>query len=389
MLEVPYTILDTIRSYFTTEHLVVYSPGRVNLIGEHTDYNHGFVLPAAIDRAIVFAMSKNTLGKIRLRSVDMQPQYFETKVSAKYEYTGVDWAEYIIGVVDQLQKAGHRIDGFDCAFGGNVPIGAGLSSSAALEGGIAFGLSELFGLNLSRLEMSKISMRAENHFVGVQCGIMDQFASLFGKKNNVIKLDCRSLKFDYYPFNWDHVGILLCDTKVRRTLARSEYNIRRQQCETGVELIAKSHPEVTTLRDVTFQQLEAHQSLMDPVVYRRCLYVLNENQRVSDACADLLNNDLASFGERMYQSHHGLRDNYEVSCKELDILVDATESLDSILGSRMMGGGFGGCTINLVTMDKLEESIAHIRAHYLEKTGIEAGFQVVKIGEGTHLLDVT
>ncbi len=381
------TVLDGFSRHFPGKPILVCSPGRVNLIGEHTDYNQGFVLPASIDKAMVMAMSKNDLGTIRLHSVNMTPPYYETLISETYYPTGVDWAEYVIGVVDQIQKAGHVIGGFDCAFGGDVPIGAGLSSSAALEGGIAFGLSTLFNLNLTRLEMTKISMQAENQFVGVQCGIMDQFASLHGKKDSVIKLDCRSLDYEYYPFQWDHIGVLLCDSKVRRTLAGSEYNVRRSQCETGVSVIAKTHPDVKTLRDVTFDQLETHKAQMDEVVYRRCRYVLEENQRVTDACAALQQGDLTAFGKLMDGSHKGLRDDYEVSCDELDILVDATETLDGILGARMMGGGFGGCTINLVVMEKLDESIAHIRNVYLKKTGIEPGFHVVKIGNGTHLLE--
>ncbi|TVQ11765.1 MAG: galactokinase [Balneolaceae bacterium] len=381
---------DSVRSAysgrFDNEPIMVCAPGRVNLIGEHTDYNKGFVLPAAIDKAIILAMSKNNLGLIRLLSVDMSPDYVEIPVAESYDKNEVSWANYLIGVVSELQKAGHRIGGFDCSFGGDVPIGAGLSSSAALESGVAFGLSDLFGLNLTKLEMTKIAMQAENNFVGVKCGIMDQFASLHGKKDSVIKLDCRSLGYEYYPFRWHDVRILLCDTMVRRTLAGSEYNIRRKQCEEGVAIIKKVYPEVNSLRDVTTEQLESQREKMDAVVYRRCLYVLNENKRVAAACEDLLSEDLKSFGEKMYQSHHGLKENYEVSCYELDVLVDATEGLDGVLGARMMGGGFGGCTINLVTISKLEETRASIRDYYFEKTGKEPGFHVVKIGNGTHLL---
>lgn len=379
-------IQESYSRYFTGEPVLVHSPGRVNLIGEHTDYNKGFVLPAAIDKVIVLAMNRNNLGMIRLHSVDMEPDYYETPVADEYHKTGVDWADYIIGVVDQLQKAGHTVGGFDCAFGGNVPIGAGLSSSAALEGGVAFGLSHLFDLDMTLLEMTKTAMRAENKFVGVQCGIMDQFASLHGKKGKAIKLDCRSLEYELYPFKWDHIRVLLCDTHVRRALAGSEYNVRRQQCEQGVAQISKADPSVRSLRDVSFEQLDSYKEQMDEVVYRRCRYVLDENKRVADACSNLLDGDLAGFGQKMYQSHYGLRDDYEVSCRELDILVDATRHLEGVLGARMMGGGFGGCTINLVSMDKLDESMEQIRNYYLEKTGKEPGFHVVKIGEGTHLL---
>lgn len=379
-------IQDSYYRYFTGEPVLVHSPGRVNLIGEHTDYNKGFVLPAAIDKVIFLAMSRNNLGLIRLHSVDMEPDYFETPVADTYKKTGVDWADYIIGVADQLQKAGHDVGGFDCAFGGNIPIGAGLSSSAALEGGVVFGLSHLFDFDLSLLEMTKTAMRAENKFVGVQCGIMDQFASLHGKRGKAIKLDCRSLEYELYPFKWDHIRVLLCDSQVRRALAGSEYNVRRQQCEQGVDLISQTDPLVRSLRDVSFEQLDSHKEQMDEVVYRRCRYVLDENKRVADACTHLLDGDLTGFGQKMYRSHYGLRDDYEVSCRELDILVDATEQLDGVLGARMMGGGFGGCTINLVSMDKLDETVEQIRSYYLEKTGKEPGFHVVKIGEGTHLL---
>jgi galactokinase len=366
--------------------LLVCSPGRVNLIGEHTDYNDGFVLPAAIDKAIVLALSRNSDNLIRLSSADMKPAYYETPVLKRYKKTGVHWADYIIGVVDELQKDGFHTGGFDCTFGGNVPIGAGLSSSAALEGGVAFGLSRLFGLDLSLLALTKTAQRAENNFVGVQCGIMDQFASLHGQKDRVIKLDCRSLDYELYPFQWDHTRVVLCDTKVRRTLAGSEYNIRRRQCEEGVAIIKKSDPTVRSLRDVTFGQLESHKDKMDAVVYRRCRYVLEENQRVSDACTMLLENDLAGFGQKMYQSHYGLRDDYEVSCRELDILVEAAEQIDGVLGARMMGGGFGGCTINLVLDETLDDTIRQIQKYYRDKTGKEPGFHIVQIGQGTHLL---
>lgn len=380
-------VLAAYRRHFAGEPILVRSPGRVNLIGEHTDYNQGFVLPASIDKAMVMAMSTNDHGMIRLVSVDMEPATLEMPISDSYAATGIHWAEYVIGVVDQLRKAGHRIGGFDCAFGGDVPIGAGLSSSAALEGGIAFGLSVLFDLDLSRLDMARISMQAENRFVGVQCGIMDQFASLHGKSGHVLKLDCRSLTYQLYPFAFEQVRILLCDTKVRRTLAGSEYNVRRSQCEAGVAVIARTHPAISSLRDVCFEQLDAHRDRLDPVVYRRCRYVLEENRRVHDACDDLLKGDLAAFGARMYASHAGLRDDYEVSCEELDILVDATRGLDGILGSRMMGGGFGGCTINLVDVDRLDACLAHIRDAYHARTGIEPGFHVVTIGNGTSLLE--
>lgn len=380
-------VLSGYAKFFSGAPIMIYSPGRINLIGEHTDYNMGYVLPASVDKAIVLTMKSNNDGLIRLHSTDMHPDYYETSVSENYTKTGIDWADYIIGVVDELQKSGIKIKGFDCAFGGDVPIGAGLSSSAALQGGIAFGLSEMYDLNLTRLEMAKISQRAENNFVGVKCGIMDQFASLHGHIGKVIKLDCRSLDFEYYPFIWGDVKVVLCDTTVRRTLAGSEYNIRRNQCETGVQIIKKAYPNVMSLRDVSTEMLFEHEDDLDEVVFRRCKYVINENQRVIDSCEALLKEDMEKFGNLMYLSHYGLRDNYEVSCKELDILVDATENLDGILGSRMMGGGFGGCTINLVKIDKLDESIEKIKNYYNKKASTYPKFHVVSINEGTHLLN--
>jgi len=381
-------VLSGYEKFFKGNPTLIYSPGRINLIGEHTDYNMGFVLPASIDKAIILAMSPNSEGVIRLHSTDMEPEYYETKISDSYEKTGIDWADYIIGVIEELQNDGFCVNGFDCSFGGDVPIGAGLSSSAALEGGIVFGLSDLFDFSLSRLDMAKITQRAENNFVGVQCGIMDQFASLHGKYGKLIKLDTRSLEFDYVPFIWDDVKVLLCDTTVRRTLAGSEYNIRRDQCETGVSIIKEHYPGIESLRDVTQDMLSEFEDKMDSTVFARCDYVLNENQRVNDACEALLNHDLQAFGGLMYQSHHGLQYNYEVSCKELDILVDSTKELSGILGARMMGGGFGGCTINLVKTEYVDESIKHIKQYYHDRMGDDPKFHLVSISEGTHTFEM-
>ena len=365
---------------------IVYSPGRVNLIGEHTDYNNGFVLPAAIDKAIILAMKRNDLDQIRLHSVDMNAEDFSTPVSNTYQKSETPWANYIIGVVNELQKAGYRPGGFDCVFGGNIPIGAGLSSSAALEVGVGFGLSDIFNFGLNRRELAELSQKAENRFVGVQCGIMDQFASLHGKKDYVIKLDCRSLEFERYPFKREDLQIVLCDTNVRRELAGSEYNLRRRQCEAGTELLKKFDSAIESLRDVTPDLLNTYKKDLEPVVYRRCRYVLEENGRVQQACEDLLQENFTAFGEKMYRSHYGLRDDYEVSCNELDILVEATEQLDGVLGARMMGGGFGGCTINLVTREKLDETTGHLRRVYKDKTGNDAEVHVARISEGTHFI---
>lgn len=380
------TIDDLFRNTFGGSPLMVRSPGRVNLIGEHTDYNKGFVLPAAIDRSIVFAMAPNKKRVVRLLANDMEQPFFQADLSTITRHPDLQWPNYVLGVLDQLNCAGHRIEGFDCAFGGNLPIGAGLSSSAALEGGILYGLNTLFDLQLDRMEMARIGQRAENDFVGMQCGIMDQFANLHGKEGHVMKLDCRSMAFEQVPFPQQGYCLLLCDSGVRRELAGSEYNKRREQCAEGIRVLQRGAPKITTLRDVPDMLLMIYEDVMDPAVYRRCRYVLDENQRVVKATDALRQGDLDEFGELMFASHEGLRDLYEVSCPELDLLVDSAKRTDGVLGARMMGGGFGGCTINLVEvahLDRVKETLARAYASGMDR---EAEMHVVTIGSGTHLL---
>lgn len=379
-------ILKEFRDRFGSEPIVVESPARVNLIGEHTDYNDGFVMPAAIDKRLVLAMAPNSLNRIRLFASDMNHPEFETGLEGDFQKTKLGWPNYILGVVDQLYQRGYDIEGFDCVFGGDIPIGAGLSSSAALEGGILLGLSELFDLYLDRMEMARIGQQAENQFVGVQCGIMDQFANLHGKSRNVIKLDCRTLDYSHHSFDSEEVAILLCDTTIRRELAKSEYNIRRQQCERGVEILRQFDDTLKNLRDVSHQFLEEHKYKLTEVIYNRCRYVLDENQRVLDACDDLENGDINSFGQRMYHSHYGLKNQYEVSCRELDLLVESTENNDAVIGSRMMGGGFGGCTINLVQENEMDDVIECIRNRYEESMNAPLEFHQAHISEGTTVM---
>lgn len=375
------------REKFESDPVMIHSPGRVNLIGEHTDYNDGFVLPAAIDKRLILAMAPNNAGLIRLYASDMAKSNFQVNLNEKLEKSGIHWPDYILGVIDQLQKRGCIIGGFDCLFSGDIPIGAGLSSSAALEGGVLVGLNELFDLDISRIEMAKIGQQAENQFVGVQCGIMDQFSNQLGKDGRVIKLDCRSLDYSYHPFEHEGISILMMDTKVRRELASSEYNIRRNQCEEGVRILRKYNGEIKNLRDVTRDTLEKYKDELSRVVYKRCKYVLEENQRVLDACNYLSLNDIKSFGSLMYESHYGLRDFYEVSCRELDVLVEATENLDSVLGARMMGGGFGGCTINLVYENDMDFVTNRVKEYYQNKLGKNVEYYIAKIGKGATVLD--
>ncbi|MCF7802557.1 MAG: galactokinase [Candidatus Marinimicrobia bacterium] len=367
--------------------IIVRSPGRVNLIGEHTDYNDGFVLPAAVDKSIIFALAANGTDTANIYSADMEQSFeFSTKDDS-LEKSDLGWPNYLLGVVDVLKKAGFSPGGFDCVFGGDIPIGAGMSSSAALEGGLILGLSKLFDFDISRTDMALLGQKAENNFVGVNCGIMDQFANIHGKDGRVFKLDCRSLDFEYYPFERDDLRIVLCDTQVRRELATSEYNVRRSQCEAGVAILRKYDSDIESLRDVSLELLQKHQSEFDPVVYKRCEYVVEENLRVEKACGLLEQEDFREFGELMNASHNGLSNKYEVSSVELDFLADAAGDIDGVLGSRMMGAGFGGCTINLVQADALEEFSAYIKKRYQEDFGKDALIYVSRIMGGTMIVD--
>jgi len=367
--------------------LLVRAPGRVNLIGEHTDYNGGFVLPAAIDKEIVFAVGLNGTDTIRLYSHDKN-ETCEIRLDGQPVRPGTTlWANYLLGVVAQFQQRGVAVPGFDCVFGGNVPMGAGLSSSAAVECGLAFALDYLLRTGLSRLELARLSQLAEHQFAGVQCGIMDQFASLFGRPGHVVRLDCRSLEYDYFPFNSAAYHLVLCNSGVKHSLASSEYNTRRAECEHGVAALQRHFPAVQTLRDVNLTQLEANRAELPPVVYRRCRYVVQENQRVAAACRHLAAGDMAAFGQQMYASHAGLRDDYEVSCAELDALVRIARPHPGVLGARMMGGGFGGCTINLVRAAEVADFVASASAAFELELGRPLKTYQTRIVGGVGALD--
>jgi len=367
----------------SAETLVVRSPGRVNIIGEHTDYNDGFVLPAAIDKAIYVAVGKRTDGRVHLFSADFNDS-FEVALS-DIQPTG-NWATYVLGVARQLIDRGHSIEGFNLSLDGNVPIGAGLSSSAAVECATVFALNELFSLGIEKLEMVKIAQKAEQTFSGVMCGIMDMFASMFGKKGHVIKLDCRSLEYEFKPFKLEGFKIVLFNTNVKHALAESAYNNRRQQCEQGVAWIKEFHPQVNSLRDATIGMLDQHVAGKDEIVYRRCRYVVEEIQRVTAACDALEKGDIPALGIQMFATHEGLSKMYEVSCKELDYLVDAVKDNKNVLGARMMGGGFGGCTINLVKEEAIDELTAAIAEGYKDKMQLALTAHTAIIEDGTRLL---
>ncbi|WP_160711920.1 galactokinase [Chitinophaga solisilvae] len=369
---------------FGKEPLMVISPGRINLIGEHTDYNNGFVLPAAIDKKIVYAVALNNTQQCNAHAVF-------TNETVSFDLGQVQptpgWINYLMGVVYQLQQGGHPVTGFDCVVAGDIPVGAGLSSSAAVEGGLVAALDSIFGYNLSRMDMALLGQRAEHTFPGVKCGIMDQFANLHGKKDQVIRLDCRSLEYEYFPFNFPAYKIVLCNSMVHHSLASSEYNVRRQQCEEGVAAISALHPEVASLRDATPAMLEEVRAQLSQIVYNRCKYVIEEIQRVQDATHLLKKGDLQQFGQLMYATHEGLSRLYEVSCPELDFLVSLAKERPEVAGARVMGGGFGGCTINLVKQDQVDDFISFIRSRYQEQYGKEPEVYVTTIQDGVSVID--
>lgn len=364
--------------------LIIRSPGRINIIGEHTDYNNGFVLPAAIDKAIYVAIAKRDDSEIHLYAGDYKQHH--TLTTATVETSDKHWPNYILGVVDQIQKKGHTIGGFNLLIDGDVPLGAGLSSSAAVECATAFALNELFGLGLSKLQMVQVAQKAEHTFAGVMCGIMDQFASMFGKKDRVIQLDCRSLEYEYVPLNLEGYKIVLLNTNVKHSLSSSEYNTRRLQCEQGVELVKKHVPGVLSLRDVTMQMLHEYVLPVDELIYTRCKYVVEEIQRLLEGCKDLQHGDIEALGKKMYRTHEGLSKEYEVSCKELDFLVTAVKDNPDVVGARMMGGGFGGCTINIVKEAAIEPLIESISKKYKEKMQLDLTAYIVQIENGTGLV---
>ena len=377
-------IVKKFKELFKKEPLLIRSPGRINLIGEHTDYNDGFVFPAAIDKEIHFAVAKNDINMFRFYAFDLQ-ESFELKVD-DLARTKTSWANYLLGVAAQFKKAGYTLQGIDCVFGGDIPLGAGLSSSAAIENGFAFALKEILDVQVSKIQMINMAQKAEHEYAGVMCGIMDQFASMTGKKDHAIKLDCRSLEFEYANIDLHDYEILLCDTNVKHELASSEYNTRRTECETGVQILQKYDNNITALRDVSLSLLLEHREEFDPIVYKRCEFVVKENLRVEDAFSALAKDDIKALGALMYQSHEGLRDDYEVSCKELDFLFDMAKKSDDVVGARMMGGGFGGCTINIVKKEKVKSFSEEIIRKYTKITGIEPEIYAVKITDGTGLI---
>jgi galactokinase len=362
--------------------LLVRAPGRLNLIGEHTDYNDGLVLPGAIAQEVRFALRLNGTDQIRLRALDFD-KGFEVAVANVAPLEHGHWANYQLGVVAGLQQHGAQVPGFDCAFGGDIPSGAGLSSSAAVECGVAWGLNELLNLGLDKMQLAHVAQKAEHDYAQVKSGIMDQFASLFGKAGQVVRLDCRSLDYAYFSLDTNTSRLVLCNSGVKHQLASSEYNKRREECQEGVRILAQKNPAIKSLRDAMLPEIEAAKTEMGDVVYRRCRYVVEENARVEAVTAHLAaGHPLEEVGELLYASHAGLRDDYEVSCPELDVLEQLAHQAPGCYGARMMGGGFGGCTINLVAAAEVDNFIAFMTKGYQDQLGLELETYVTTLADG-------
>jgi galactokinase len=369
---------------FSQNPLVACSPGRVNLIGEHTDYNEGLVLPAAIDKAIYVAISKRNDQKIHLFAVQYGEDY---EVNLSDIAPSNHWHTYILGVVNQLVERGYPVGGFNLVIDGDVPLGAGLSSSAAVESAVVFALNELFDFKIDRLEMTKIAQKAEQTYSGVMCGIMDMFTSIMGKKDHVIRLDCRDFSYDYFPLMLGEYKIVLFDTQVKHALAESAYNIRRNQCEEGVRILQQKTPNIKSLRDVTPTLLDDDfLQVAGTDIFNRCKYVVEENIRLLTGCELLEKNDIVGFGKKMNQTHLGLSKLYDVSCRELDILAAWAIDEPSIAGSRMMGGGFGGCTINLIKEQDIETIFDRFLPKYFDQTGKELKMYVTSPQDGASII---
>lgn len=339
-------------------------------------------MPASINMASHVAVARRNDGRITLYSLE-----FNERVEADIDQLKPHnrWTDYVLGVVDQLLKRGYLLGGFNLMLTSDIPIGAGLSSSAAVECAVALALDKLFDLNIDKLELARIAQHAEHQFTGTMCGIMDQFASLFGRKDHVVKLDCRSLEHQHLPFNFPGIEIVLFDTGVKHTLASSEYNTRRKECAEGVSMIGKRYPQVSSLRDATAAMVDECIPI-DSVIYNRCRYVVEENERLLAACDDLKNGDIFAFGKKMFQTHSGLSNLYEVSCPELDLLVEKVKDMPGVLGARMMGGGFGGCTINLVNSLNSETVINNTSAAYREAMGKALSIYRVWLSDGASVL---
>ncbi len=359
------------------------SAGRINLIGEHTDYNGGFVFPGAVDKGIMAEIKLNGTGKVCAYSLDLD-EYVEFGLNEE-DAPGQSWSRYIFGVCREIIKRGGEISGFNTVFAGDVPLGAGMSSSAALESTFAFALNYLFNLGIDKFELARIGQATEHNYIGVKCGIMDQFASVFGKAGQLMRLDCKTMEYKYYPFHPEGYKLVLLDSVVKHELASSAYNKRRESCERAAAAIKARHPEVEFLRDANREWLDEVKETISEEDYMRAEYVIDEVARVLDVCDALERDDYETVGEKMYETHYGMSRLYEVSCEELDFLNNIAREC-GVTGSRVMGGGFGGCTINLVKDGLYEPFIAKAKVAFKERFGYEPKVYDVVISDGARKL---
>ncbi len=369
------------KKHFDGKPIIIRSPGRVNLIGEHTDYNNGYVMPAAINYNIEFAIGPVASNKVTVVAVDLDDriEYDVNDISNSQS----SWGMYIKGVSSLFIDQKIKIGGFNCVFAGNIPQGAGLSSSAALTCGLAFGIDQIFKTELSGWDLARIAQTAEQRYAKVNCGIMDQFANLFSKEKYFSMLDCQTLEYSTEKFIAKNVNIVLIDTKVKHSLASTEYNLRKQQCDLAVSLIKGNFPQVNSLRDVNLKMIQESTLLLGETLQRRAEFVVEENQRVLHGFDDLRGGNIVGFGKKMYQSHEGLKNKYSVSCDELDMLVETSREHEEIIGARMMGGGFGGCTINLVSGRRGRRIIASLSKKFKSQFGVDPEIYDIKLSGGT------
>lgn len=377
-------IQEKFRTLFGDTYRVYTSPGRINLIGEHTDYNGGFVFPGAIDKGIYAAIQANGGDKVRVYSLDYEAM---SEFGMREEDLPQEaWARYIFGVVREIQKRGYSINGFDAVFAGDVPLGAGMSSSAALECTFAYAINDIYSLGIEKMELARIGQATEHNYCGVKCGIMDQFASIFGKEGHLIRLNCATMEYEYFPFHPEGYKVVLLDTCVKHELASSAYNKRRESCENACAHITKRHNEVKFLSDATMDMLEEVREEISEEDFMRAKYVIGEKQRVLDVCDALERGDYVTVGDRMFGTHYGMSKEYEVSCDELDFLNDIARRC-GVTGSRVMGGGFGGCTINIVKEELYDDFVSTARNEFLNKFGHQPKTYDVVISDGARRLE--
>jgi galactokinase len=376
----PAELAQKFEGLFGSQPRIFCAPGRVNLLGEHTDYNDGFVMPCAIGFSTRVAISPRSGRKLVVRSEDFAEQVEFDLDHLPAESTGV-WSDYVLGIAVMLKEVGHPVSGASLLVRGEVPIGAGLSSSAAIEVASALALMSLNGTRLALPDVAKLCQRAENEFIGARVGIMDQFVSCFGRAGHALLLDCRSLEFKLIPIQED-IRLVICNTMVKHEHSSGAYNRRREECDEGVKILRQWYPKATALRDISLEQLERHKAEIPATVYKRCLHVVSENERVLKGGKYLTDGDVEHFGGLMRDSHLSLRDLFEVSCRELDVMVEIAESLEGFCGGRMTGGGFGGCTVNLVKAADASRFAEQIAEQYRATTGIKPDVYVCSAANG-------